>query len=617
MDLIDLDDFYPQTQKELDMAKAVLDNELLKRELSGIPSEDKVWRKYYSKEQLSVSLPQMCMSDYLYERNKNRLNLCAINYMGKRITYEELFEKIDDTAKRFQKYGVREKDYVCLALPVSPETIYMVYALEKIGACASLIDPRVNVERMEYYLNLTKSSLVGITGVYSSTMRKALINQKDTTMINISPLQSFKGEKLPLQLIYSIKMFSEKINEAAFNIMQAKKKNRIISSKAFYTSNLNNYTLEIPIYEENRTGVVEFTSGTTGVPKGLELSAASINLVVEQLKDLIDCPAGQTILGIMPPFISYGMICGTHNALACGLESILIPKFRPEIFPELVVQHKPNNIVCVPSFLQLLKNSNRVKNNTDLSFIKNIIVGGDKTEINFEKEFNEWLRQHKCNITISKGGGMAEFASVLFYTPYADTKKPGAYGLPLPAVDAKIVDKNGDELGYYEIGEIHISSEQGMKGYINNEKATQEFFYSDGNNTKYGRSGDLGYVDVNGFFYLLNRKKQMIIRPDGHNVFPAEISSVINKHPYVSESLIVGIQDDQFKNGLWPTAFIGLKPACKNTQKTLKEIKKLCEKKLPLRDRPREQDYYLVKKICITPEGKIDEKATIDCSNYL
>ena len=141
-----------------------------------------------------------------------------------------------------------------------------------------------------------------------------------------------------------------------------------------------------------------------------------------------------------------------------------------------------------------------------------------------------------------------------------------------------------------------------MKGYVNDDKATQEFFYIDDTGKKYGRSGDLGYVDINGFFYLLNRKKRMVIRPDGHNVFPEEIRSVINECPYVYDNLVVGIKDDTLESGSWPTAFINLRSDCDNPQKALREIKNLCEKKLPLRDRPREQDYYLVRKICITPE---------------
>lgn len=613
-----IDELYPQTKEELEIARTMLDEELKKRQMSGIPSQDKAWRKYYTTEQLNVSIPQMSMSDYLYDRNKNRLDLNAINYKGKKITYEELFYRIEDTAKRFQKYGVKESDYVNLALPVSPETIYMIYGLDKIGASAALIDPRVNQERMEYYLNLVKSNICGITGLYAGTMRNALRDSKNKLMINISPLQTFdKNENKKLKALYELKMLGENLREIIFNITQANKNNKIITSKKFYTGDLSYQELYVPKYVNDRTAVVEYTSGTTGVPKGLELSAASINLVVEQLKDLIECEPGQTILGIMPPFISYGIVCGTHNAFSSGLESILIPNFSPEIFSELVMKYKPNNIVCVPSFLQLFMNSNLVDSKTDLSFIKNIIIGGNKIGIEFERDFNNWLKKHNCNITISKGGGMAEFSSCLFYTPNEETKKPGVYGLPMPAVDAKIVDINGKELGYYEVGEIHISSAQNMKGYYSNEEATEEFFYTDENGKKYGRSGDLGYVDINGVFTLLDRKKEMVIRPDGHNVFPSEIMAIINEHYAVNDSLVVGIKDHNVESGEWPTAFVELKTEyLQNSDKIMKEIKELCKLKLPLRDRPRDEDYIQVKKIITTVEGKINAKETIDEENY-
>ena len=610
-----LDDINPQTNEELTLAQKLLSEELKIRNLSGIPSQDKVWQRWYTKQQLSVVAPQMPLTDYLYEKNKNRLELCAINYRGKKISYEELFYHIDDTAKRFQKLGVREGDYVNLALPITPETIYMIYALDKIGGCASLIDPRVNEERMSYYLNLVKSNIVGITGIYAKTMRKAIEKNENMLMLNISPLQTFgTKESITLKALYNLKMFTENIQENFFNLRQTN--NKIISSQKFYKENMDNQQLHIPVYKNNRTAVVEYTSGTTGVPKGLELSATSINLVVEQLIDLINPQAGHTMLGIMPPFISYGMVCGLHAGLSSGFEFIAIPKFVPDDFPSLVLKNKPNMIICVPSFLQRLMNSSLVDKKTDLSFIKYLIVGGDKMNILFEIKFKEWLKQHNCNVSVTKGGGMAEYASCLFYTPFEKTCKPGVYGLPLPAVNAKIVDEYGKELSYYEVGEIHISSEQNMNGYVNNYEATEQFFYYDTDGNKYGRSGDLGYVDVNGIFTLVGRKKQMIIRPDGHNVFPSEISSVINQHSAVADCLVVGTKDNDLDNGEWPTAFIQIAPEyLSKCNVILNDIKKLCKAKLPLRDRPRDSDYILVKSIISTTEGKVDKSATIDSKN--
>lgn len=608
----------PQTQEELMNARKNLAKELREKNLTGIPSKDKAWRKNYNQEHLNIETPKISMFEYLYNRNVDNMSVNAMDYMGKKITYEEMFYHIEDTAKRFKKFGVKEKDYINLALPVSPETVYMIYGLDYIGAAACLIDPRVNAERMQYYLDLVSSNLVGITGIYASTLRTVLDTQNNVQMLNISPLQTFDGsEKTLLKFLYNVKMLSENFKELYYNIHN-NRGNKIISSKKFYKADISDVVLNSPIYYDGKVSLGEYTSGTTGVPKGLELGASAINLLVEQLKYLIDTKPGDTILAIMPPFISYGAACGTHNAFSCGLESIMIPKFSPEIFPELVIKHKPNNIVCVPMFLQLLMESPLVPDDFDLSFINNIIVGGNKTDADFEVEFNAWLRKHNCSAYITKGGGMAEYSSCLFYTPTLESCTPGIYGIPLPKVDVKIVDNNNQELGYYEIGEIHVSSEQAMNGYINNSEATDEFFYYDENGKKWGRTGDLGYIDTDGQVTLLNRKKQMIIRPDGHNVFPSEIAEIIKSHYSVKNCIVIGVKDPNIISGEWPTAYIEFNQEyLEESDKMLYEIMKLCALKLPLRDRPRECDFYQVNKVINTVEGKTNEEATVNENNVI
>lgn len=612
---MDIDKMCPQTKEELIEVRKILDYELKKRNMTGVPSIDKPWLKNYNQNQINIDAPAMSLTDYLYNRNKDRLNMEAFQYLNKSQTYEDLFTRIEDTAKRFQKYGVKENDYINLAMPLCPETIYTIYGLDSIGASAALIDPRVNDERMLYYLKLAKSRITGIIGNYSSTIRNVVSKSDNEMIINYSPLQFFnRGEKTSLKSLYNLKQCAENFRQIIYNLQNENSK--FISSNKFYGQNLGNYEIIKPKYNSDRTAIVEYTSGTTGTPKGLELTSKSINLLAEQLKDLINCQPGETILSIMPPFISYGVCCGIHNAFSSGLKSILIPNFSPNKFSELVLKYKPNNIVCVPMFLQLFMESNKVSSNTDLSFIKHIIVGGNKTDSQFEIKFNNWLNEHNCNTYITKGGGMAEYSSCLFYTPTKETCIPGCYGIPLPAVDAKIMDENGKELGYYEIGEIYVSSEQNMKGYLKNNKSTEEFFMTDENQVKWGKTGDLGYVDINGVFTLLSRKKQMVVRPDGHNVFPSEIRNVLLSHFAVKDCIVVGIPDEKIKTGLWPSAFIELNNIdIDNLEKIVNDIENYVSTKLPLRDRPRHEDYYIVDKIIYTIEGKTDEIATKNISN--
>lgn len=250
--------------------------------------------------------------------------------------------------------------------------------------------------------------------------------------------------------------------------------------------------------------------------------------------------------------------------------------------------------------------------NEDLSCLKRLIFGGDKTTPEHEQRVNKWLYEHNASIQLIKGGGMAEYSSCLFETPFDETKKPGVYGIPLPLVDAKVMKDDQTECGYDEIGEIYISSPQQMRGYIDNPEETKAFFFTDGTGKKWGRSGDLGYVSRDGLFTLTSRKKQMIVRPDGHNVFPSEIENVILSCDEVCECVTVGIQDKKSVVGEYPVAFIELKSGLTTSPEViLKSVIEKVKKEIPIRDRPVSDADYILTHIPYTSEGKIDRAKLI------
>ena len=220
----------------------------------------------------------------------------------------------------------------------------------------------------------------------------------------------------------------------------------------------------------------------------------------------------------------------------------------------------------------------------------------------------------KCsnaNITLIKGGGMAEFSSCAFETPFEETKKPGIYGIPLPLVDAKIMKDDRTECTYGEIGELYISSPQQMDGYVNNLEETEEFFYTDEEGKRWGRSGDLAYVNPDGTFVLVSRKKQMIVRPDGHNVFPIEIERAIKETGYVKDCAAIGVRDPQSVVGEYPFAFIELKAEhMEQKEIVLQKIIHHVNQTIPPRDRPDDNSYQLTA-ITYTLEGKLDRKALL------
>lgn len=204
---------------------------------------------------------------------------------------------------------------------------------------------------------------------------------------------------------------------------------------------------------------------------------------------------------------------------------------------------------------------------------------------------------------------MAEFSSCTFLTPFEETKKPEIYGIPLPLVDAKIMKDDYTECRYNEIGEIYISSVQRMSGYLANQSETEKFFFKDENGQTWGRTGDLGYVTEDGLFVLTDRKKNMIVRPDGHNVFPNEIEEVIKELDFVKNCVVIGVRDEKSATGCYPYAFVEIENMEKSSE-CLEIIKNYVNKKIPLRDKPRNED-YLITKLIYKEEGKVDRQSIL------
>lgn len=579
------------------------------------PSIEKPWLKYYSEDDLNIRIPDMSLTEYIYSKNKDHLSLSALTYLGKTFTYQELFENIDRVGCLFQSLGVRENDYVALAMPLMPEAIFMMYALDRIGAIANLIDPRVPADRMRFYINLAKVKIGCVVTPYLNTMIDAaadstlekIIPVSPTACLNRSEQRSFLQRQFTARERTGVYWKALKLRSliSKYNRQQGKQHPcAILSYEKLIAADLPE--LKIVPYRSGKASVVEYTSGTTGIPKGLELTASGMNVTAAQITRINRTTPGESLLGIMPPFISYGAVTGIHMSLSTGTEIILIPKFSTDLFPRLIQRYKPNNIICVPSMFGSVLDSDLLRNE-DLSCLKRLIFGGDKTTSEHEQRVNQWLHEHHAPIQLIKGGGMAEYSSCLFETPFDETKKPGVYGIPLPLVDAKVMKDDQTECGYDEIGEIYISSPQQMRGYIDNPEETKAFFYTDETGKQWGRSGDLGYVSRDGLFTLTSRKKQMIVRPDGHNVFPSEIENVILSCDEVSECVTVGIRDQKSVVGEYPVAFIELKPhLAASPDEILERIIVKVKKEIPVRDRPVSDNDYILTQIPYTSEGKID-----------
>lgn len=567
--------------------------------MTGFPSLDKPWLKYYTSEQINVNLPKTSVYKYLYNQNRKFLGRSALNYYGRKVSFFELFNKIEETAKALKQIGVKENEIVTISMPNTPEAVYLFYAISKIGAIANMVDPRTSSEGIKKYIEEVESKKVIVVDSYYSKVNNLTETGQVDQIIVVSPAESLP---IGLKLGYKTKEFIESLKD--------KSKDNEYNEKTMiwndFITNGANYSLNTEVeFISNRPLVIEHTGGTTGQPKGVILSNENINAVaVQSVLTGIDMQREHNWLDIMPTFIAYGVGMGLHLPLTIGMETILIPQFDPKKFDILIDKYKPIHMVGVPSYWGTIINSKKLSKK-DLSYIIAPTVGGDTMDTTLEKESNKFLKEHNCSSKITKGYGMTEVTGGVAGTVDANNEI-GSVGIPFVQTNISIFEPETEtELGYGQDGEICISGPNTMLGYYNNEQATNQVLKIHSDGRIWVHTGDIGHITQNGNIYVVDRLKRMIIRYDGFKIFPSIIENVLCTHYAVETCKVVSIPDINHSQGKLPKAHVVLKPEFKeNSQKIMFELKKLCSEQLPEYVQP--VDYKFRDKLPLTPVGKID-----------
>ncbi len=584
-------------QRDLELRKMALGE--IQGPATGYPSIDKPWLKFYSEKAITEDLPQKNVYEFLYEQNKNYPNRIALSYYGRKITFEELFERIDEVARSLIANGVKENDAVSISLPNIPEAVYLFYAVSKIGAIANMIDPRTSQEGIRCYVEEANSDLLIMVDTHYNKVKKFTENGICKKIISVSP-----AESLPFALNYGYraKQFVESLKKPSTKIaLNANSQNW----KDFIKTGNQIQKLPELEYKEDRPLVIEHTGGTTGNPKGVLLSNKSVNAVAIQcISTGIDMQREHNWLDIMPTFIAYGITMGLHLPLTIGMETILIPQFDAQKFDELIYKHKPIHMVGVPSYWDTIIRSKKLAKK-DLSYIIAPTVGGDMMNHDLEIESNKFLKEHNCTSKITKGYGMTEVCGGISGTVDANNEI-GSVGIPFVKSVIAIFDpETGEELGYNQNGEVCMTGPNTMLGYLNNKEATSELLRIHEDGTVWVHSGDIGYINEKGNLFIIDRLKRMIIRYDGFKIFPSIIENIISSHPSVESCKVVSIADENHIQGRLPKAHIVLKKENELLDETIiEEIKKICRQQLPEYAQP--HSYKIRDFLPLTAIGKVD-----------
>jgi long-chain acyl-CoA synthetase len=281
------------------------------------------------------------------------------------------------------------------------------------------------------------------------------------------------------------------------------------------------------------TAVILYTSGTTGKPKGAELTHDNLRSNVSAAVGLFDIGVGDVIFGGLPLFHSFGQTCTMNAAICCGAAVTLLPRFDPGKALEILERDKCTIFEGVPTMYGAMLNHPDRKN-YDVSCLRCCASGGASLPVEVLRGFEECFG---CKVL--EGYGLSETSPIASFNHPDRERKAGSIGTPIEGVEMKLVDDDGNEVAQGEIGEILIKGHNIMKGYLNQPEATAEAI-KDG----WFASGDMAKVDEDGYYFIVDRKKELIIR-GGYNVYPREVEEVLYEHPAVREAAVVGVPHDE------------------------------------------------------------------------
>lgn len=563
------------------------------KHLTGYPSIDKPWLKYYSEEAKTAPLPECSIYEYLLENNMDFPKDIAINYLGRKITYGELFQRIDETAAAFAAIGVKQKDIVTIALPSIPEALYAVYALNKIGAVANMIHPLAGrQEIIDYLIEVGSRAAVLFDGTY-----KLLEGDLSATKLHHAVIVS-AGDSMPfgIKQLYSLKNKKPEL----IGPVPMTWRGFIKAGKGTTVPNVNK--------DVNDTAIISHTGGTTGEPKGVMCSDNNINALIWQIDCNLAHERQERYLVVLPPFINYSLVNAMLEPLAFGFQDILLPAYNPAKFDEYIKKYKPNHISSIPTYWEAILKQ-KEKSSVDYSCLSHIYYGGEAMSPDIEKKVNEALLSGGARHPLCKGLGSTELTSAATVT-YDDCNMLGSVGIPLVKINVGIFDnKTNEEQTYNEIGEICFSGPTVMFGYYNKPDETAKVVHIHADGQRWLHTGDLGYINEDGVLFVTGRIKRLIMTKgkDGNisKLFPDRIEKIVGAHPAVRACCVVGVPDKERIH--FAKAYVELNDWYSPSEALASEICLSCKDKLPDYQIPDEGEF--IKELPRTERGKVDYRA--------
>lgn len=546
--------------------------------------KDKPWLKYYDMMPEKLNYYNGSMYDMVSDASIKYPDYVALEFFDTKYTFKQFINKVDKVAVGLKKLNVVENECVTICMPNIPEAIFLIYAVNKIGAICNIIHPLSPEKEIEKAISETNSMTVFATDVTYQKLKDLNIN--NLVMCGVS--NSMNGI---MTLIYNRK----------------NKKNMKYGPKVIRWPEFMKMSNEVMNTHVSRSqdspAVIIYSGGTTGKSKGIILSNLCFNSLVSQCEVVCkEAKAGNSILSALPIFHGFGLCVCIHVPLALGLKCILIPKINTSKINKLIKDKEPNLLPAIPSMLNIIVNSRPLGKNSFKS-VKVILSGGDFLNDKLRGETEKYFRECGSVARIQIGYGLSE-ATAFISATCESVKDTNNIGIPNPDNIIKIFEPGTDvELSYGSIGEICVTGPSVMLGYINQDEETNNVLKVHYDGKRWLHTGDLGYMSEDGVLYYQSRLKRMIIS-NGYNIYPLELEEIINKNKYVKESIVVGIKH-KVKQEV-PKAVIVLKKGVELDSNIEKEIKNYCKENIAKYALPYEYEFR--ESLPVTKIGKVDYK---------
>ena len=524
------------------------------------------WFNNYGDVPHTLKYKQGSMWEAVLDIAREYPDFTSFVFMGKKTKYSVFAKQVDDCAKALKNIGVKEGDRVTICMPNCPQGIVMFYAVNVVGAIANMIHPLSAEKEIAFYLNDSKS-VAAITLDQFYPKFEAI---RDQVSINNLIIADIKDALSPVMKLGYALTSGRKIKKIPADAPIIRWNDFIKAGKSFHGE-----------YKVKKVGndpaVILYSGGTTGVTKGILLSNLNFNALAAQI--IATNPvfrAGDTMLAAMPIFHGFGLGVSIHSMLANGGKCVLVPRFTPASYAKLIVKHRCNFMAGVPTLYEALLRQ-PVMDGADLSCLKGVYSGGDSLSIELKKKLDAFLAEHNATVKVREGYGTTECVTASCLTPL-HLAKEGSIGQPFPDTFYKIVRPGTqEEVPYGEDGEICLSGPTTMMEYVGHPEETAQTLQIHADGRKWVHTGDLGYMDEDGFIYFKQRIKRMIIT-SGYNVYPSQLENILDAHEIVQMSCVIGVHDPIKVQKI--KAFIMLKPGVDPSEENRMLLREYCKKNI-------------------------------------